>query len=181
MNDTRLSKFLSLVLRHKPETIGITLDPSGWVRVDELLEKLNRAGRGVSRGQLERLVLHNDKQRFAFSRDGSKIRANQGHSVAIDLDLPPRIPPPRLYHGTARRFLPAIREQGLSKGSRQHVHLSADEATAGKVGRRHGEPVVLSVAAGRMHEDGYVFYRSENGIWLTESVPVRYLELSVGS
>lgn len=173
----RLSKFLSLVLRHEPERIGIVLDPQGWVAVDDLLAAAARAGKPVSREQLEQVVATNDKKRFAFSPDGARIRASQGHSVEIDLGLPPVIPPERLFHGTATRFLDAIRAEGLRPQSRQHVHLSPDEETAVKVGQRHGKPAVLTVLAGAMHRDGHVFYRSENGVWLTLAVPPGYLEI----
>ena len=176
MTDVRLSKFLSLMLRHKPQTIGLTLDAQGWAEVDDLIAKMAQAGTSVSREQLEHVVATSDKKRFAFSEDGVYIRANQGHSLEIDLGLEPRTPPDRLYHGTATRFLDAILQEGLVKGSRQHVHLSGDEATALQVGRRHGKPVVLSVEAGRMHEDRYMFYRSSNGVWLSEHVPAHYLK-----
>lgn len=173
----RLSKFLSLVLRHEPERIGITLDSNGWVAVDDLLAAADRAGKPISREHLDLVVATNDKKRFAFSSDGSRIRASQGHSVEVDLDLPPAAPPERLFHGTATRFLDTIRAEGLRPQSRQHVHLSPDEETAIKVGQRHGKPVVLVVLAGELHRDGNVFYRSENGVWLTAAVPARYLEI----
>ena len=173
----RLSKFLSLVLRHEPEKIGIILDSNGWVAVEDLLAAAARAGTPVSREELDQVVVTNDKKRFAFSPDGSRIRASQGHSVEIDLGLAPVVPPERLYHGTATRFVDSIRAEGLRSQSRQHVHLSPDEETAVKVGQRHGKPVVLVVRAGAMHQDGHVFYRSENGVWLTEAVPPGYLEI----
>lgn len=173
MNPTlvRASKFLSLVLRHRPEHIGITLDPAGWVAVDELLAAARRTG-----FPLDRVVAENDKRRFAFSADGASIRASQGHSVGVDLGLAPRTPPDVLFHGTAARFLESIRSEGLKPGSRTHVHLSPDEATARTVGRRHGSPVVLRVEAGAMHRDGHEFLCSENGVWLAQAVPARYLE-----
>lgn len=173
----RLSKFLSLVLRHEPEKIGIVLDANGWVAVDDLLAAAARAGTSISREQLDQVVVTNDKKRFAFSSDGSRIRASQGHSVEVDLGLAPVVPPERLYHGTATRFVESIRAEGLRAQSRQHVHLSPDEETAIKVGQRHGKPVVLVVRAGAMHQAGHVFYRSENGVWLTEAVPPGYLEI----
>lgn len=169
------SKFLSLVLRHKPEAIGLTLDDQGWAIVDELLALASQNGRPLTREGIARVVADNDKRRFALSPDGMKIRANQGHSVAIDPGLSPVAPPDLLFHGTATRFLDAIRAQGLTPGSRLHVHLSADEATAVKVGQRHGRPTALTVRAGAMHAEGTVFYRSENGVWLTERVPAEYL------
>jgi putative RNA 2'-phosphotransferase len=171
----RTSRFLSYVLRHRPETVGLELDEGGWVRVDELLAACRRHGRPISRAQLEAVVRSSDKQRFSFSRDGLRIRANQGHSVPIDLGLAPVAPPELLYHGTVARFLDAIRQEGLLRGKRHHVHLSADEPTARRVGRRRGAPVVLVVESGRMHRDGLTFYRSANGVWLTDAVPPEYL------
>jgi len=169
------SKFLSLVLRHRPETIGITLDEQGWVEIDELLAAANRAGRRLTRAMLERVVNEYDKQRFSISLDGLRIRANQGHSVQVDLGLQPTQPPDLLYHGTVARFLDSIRVSGLERGSRQYVHLSPDVETASKVGQRRGRPVILIVEADRMWRDGHTFYRAENGVWLTDSVPVTYL------
>lgn len=171
----RLSKFLSLVLRHEPSRIGLTLDSGGWVAVEELLVAVNQAGLSLTRATLERIVAENDKQRFRFSEDGLRIRANQGHSVAIDLGLTPLAPPDLLYHGTAMRFLDAIRQEGLRAQSRQHVHLSPDVNRAVKVGQRHGKPIVLTVKSGAMHGAGYRFYQSDNGVWLTDHVPPSYL------
>jgi putative RNA 2'-phosphotransferase len=170
-----LSKFLSLVLRHKPETIGLTLDANGWADVEELLERARENGRPLTRPLLERLVAENDKQRFALSEDGKRIRANQGHSIAVDLNLRPQTPPETLYHGTASRFVDSIREQGLQCRNRQHVHLSIDEATATNVGKRHGKPVILQVRAGEMHRAGVAFYVSENGVWLTGDIAPNFL------
>lgn len=172
----RLSKFMSLVLRHDPGAIGITLDPQGWVEVDDLLAAAGRAGTALDRETLLRIVAESDKQRFALSEDGRRIRANQGHSVEVDLALAPLDPPALLYHGTATRFLEGIRRDGLLKQSRQHVHLSADEATAVKVGQRHGRPAVLRVRAGDMAAAGHQFFRSDNGVWLTDHVPPEFLE-----
>jgi putative RNA 2'-phosphotransferase len=170
-----ISKFLSLVLRHHPETIGIDLDPQGWVDIDTLIAAANRGGRRLNRRLLERVVRENDKQRFAISCDGTRIRANQGHSVQVDLGLAPIEPPEFLYHGTVARFLDGIEADGLDPGARQYVHLSPDIATARKVGQRRGRPVVLQVHALRMHEEGFAFFCAENGVWLTESVPATYL------
>lgn len=170
-----VSKFLSLVLRHQPEKIGITLDDAGWVGVDELLDAALRSGVKIDRPLLERVVAENDKKRFALSPDGERIRASQGHSVDVDLGLRPVEPPEELFHGTASRFVDSIRGEGLRTGSRTHVHLSADEATARKVGERHGSPVILRVAAGRMHREGHQFFVSENGVWLTASVPAEFI------
>ena len=171
----RTSKFLSFVLRHKPEQVGLTLEAGGWVRVDALIEAANRTGVTLNRAVLQEVVAKNDKKRFAFSEDGQRIRANQGHSVSIDLGLEPLVPPDRLFHGTARPFLDSIRQHGLQRRQRHHVHLSPDPKTAVAVGRRHGKSVVLTVAARRMHDDGFRFYRSLNDVWLTEHVPTAYL------
>jgi putative RNA 2'-phosphotransferase len=171
----QLSKFLSFVLRHKPQAIGITLDAEGWVAVDELLAAAARHRQPVSRQQLEEVVATNDKKRFSFSPDGRLIRANQGHSIKVDLGLVPVEPPELLYHGTVARFLDSIRQEGLVRGNRHHVHLSADRETAARVGQRRGRPVVLVIEAGRMRGDGHAFYKSENAVWLTEAVPPGYL------
>lgn len=173
--NVRKSKFLSLVLRHEPARAGIVLDAAGWVEVDTLLRGCAKAGVTISRKELERLVAESDKQRFALSEDGLRIRANQGHSVEVELQLAPQVPPAVLYHGTAERFLAAILAGGLEKRARHHVHLSAERATAATVGGRHGRPVVLTVAAGEMHAAGHVFFRSANGVWLTDQVPPQYL------
>ncbi|WP_309387383.1 RNA 2'-phosphotransferase [Cerasicoccus frondis] len=177
MNDNfkKDSKYLSLILRHEPEKIGLKLDPQGWAEVDVLLDLLSRKGRRISRARLQAIVDTNDKKRFAFSEDGLRIRANQGHSVEVDLALEPTSPPAVLYHGTATRFEASIREQGLIKQSRQHVHLSDDLETAMKVGLRHGKPLILTVNTAAMLRDGHVFYLSQNGVWLTDSVAVQYL------
>ena len=173
----RFSKFLSLVLRHDPGQIGLTLDSGGWVDVMTLLAVANQAGFKITPAQLAEVVAQNDKQRFRFSEDGTRIRANQGHSVTVELGLTPQAPPTVLYHGTATRFLAAIQQEGLKPGSRQQVHLSADEATASKVGARHGKPVVLIVNSAQMAADGYAFYRADNGVWLTDKVPPVYLHV----
>jgi len=172
----RTSKFLSKVLRHAPESVGLRLDEAGWVDVDELLAAAGRAGVALDRPTLERVVAENDKQRFALSPDGVRIRASQGHSVTVELGLEPVVPPDVLFHGTADRNLDSIRAQGLVPGRRTHVHLSADEATAVNVGRRHGRPVVLRVRAGEMHRAGHPFYRSDNGVWLTGAVPPAHID-----
>lgn len=171
----RISKFLSLVLRHKPEKVGVTLDREGWVSVSRLLEALQAHGLRLTLDELREVVGANDKRRFSFSPDGLSIRASQGHSVKVELGYEPSEPPPTLYHGTAERSVRSIREQGLLKGSRHHVHLSEQQETAAAVGRRYGRPVVLGIASGAMHADGHLFFRSANGVWLTEHVPVRYI------
>ena len=166
---------MSLVLRHDPGSIGLSLDENGWAVVDELIVCLNRDGKKVDRELIEAVVKNSDKQRFRISDDGEMIRANQGHSVAIDLKLEKKSPPKWLYHGTATKWMGAIEKEGLIKGSRHHVHLSPDKETAKKVGARHGKPVVLEVAAQILEQHGYVFYLSENGVWLTDHVPPDYL------
>ncbi len=179
MNEKKLrntSKFLSLVLRHQPETIGITLDDAGWVRVDELLSALSRHGKAISQASLEEVVNTNDKQRFSFSTDGLRIRANQGHSVEIELGYQPATPPEILYHGTPQQFVAAIAREGLKKMNRHHVHLHVDVATSTAVGRRRGTPVLLRVKALAMHESGHAFFVTPNEVWLTDHVPVEYLE-----
>ncbi|HZH30511.1 MAG TPA: RNA 2'-phosphotransferase [Pyrinomonadaceae bacterium] len=173
----RVSKFLSRVLRHQPARIGIELDAAGWVSVSDLLAACGRHDFHITPEELAAVVRDNDKQRFALSEDGTRIRASQGHSVSVELGYAPLAPPPLLYHGTAAHLLASIREQGLLKGRRHHVHLSADAATAARVGARHGRPHVFTVESGRMHADGYAFYRSANGVWLTEHVPAKYLVL----
>lgn len=170
------SKFLSLILRHHPESIGLTLDSEGWADLDQLIRLANAKGKGLSRAAVLDVVATNDKQRFAIDAGGTRIRASQGHSVQVDLKLEPQTPPGVLYHGTATRFLDAIRSEGLKPGSRQHVHLSATLDTATSVGTRHGKPAVLLVRAADMHHNGFTFYRSANGVWLTEQVPVLYLD-----
>jgi len=172
----KISKFLSLILRHKPEEIGITLNSSGWVPVADLLEACNKHTFPISMEELETVVATSDKKRFAFNEDHSMIRANQGHSVEVELGYQPQTPPDILYHGTATRFLSSIVEIGLIKGQRHHVHLSKEVETAIKVGQRHGKAVVLIVKSGQMHRDGHIFYLSENGVWLTDSVPPSYIE-----
>lgn len=171
----RFSKFMSLVLRHEPEKFGLTPNAQGWIRIDDLLEAAHKAGLALTREQLHIVVDQNEKQRFALSPDGSMIRARQGHSIQIDLGLVAIEPPELLYHGTAERFLASIRAQGLLRQARQHVHLSADAVTATKVGQRHGKAVVLVVESGRMQQDGFVFYQSENGVWLVDAVPSQYV------
>ncbi|NCD68841.1 RNA 2'-phosphotransferase [Mucilaginibacter agri] len=175
--NTQISKFLSLVLRHQPEAIGITLDEQGWVAVDELLNKLTNHGTPITYDALNHIVESNAKKRFAFNEDHTRIRASQGHSVSIELGYSPQIPPVILYHGTGSQSVDAILNSGLDKRNRQHVHLSSDLETAVKVGQRHGKPVVLTVDTMAMHRDGYTFFISENGVWLTDHVPASYLSL----
>jgi putative RNA 2'-phosphotransferase len=167
-----VSKFLSLILRHSPETIGLQLDPHGWADVDELISKSSVK---FTSEELEEVVETNDKQRFAFNADHSKIRASQGHSVEIDLALQAQQPPEFLYHGTVAKFFEGIRKEDLQKMSRQHLHLSHDKQTAEKVGSRRGIPVILNINSGQMHRDGILFYLSDNGVWLTDHVPPQYI------
>lgn len=171
----KTSKFLSLVLRHRPEMLGIELDAAGWVTVDDLLAAANRRGMTLDRQTLEEVVARNDKQRFALSEGGRRIRASQGHCVRIDLGLEPSQPPELLYHGTAERNLESIARAGLIPRGRQHVHLSLDVETATNVGARHGKPAVLIVESGLMWNAGIEFFLSDNGVWLTERVPVEYI------
>lgn len=171
-----ISKFLSLVLRHQPETIDLALDANGWANVEELIAKCEKHNHTFSEDELKEIVFTNDKKRFSFNDDETQIRANQGHSIDVDLALNPATPPSFLYHGTVAKFLENIRQDGLLKMNRQHVHLSKDKETAIKVGSRRGSPVILVVNSFRMHEDGFVFFISENGVWLTDHVPVKYIE-----
>lgn len=171
-----VSKRLAYVLRHDPASVGLALDDAGWVDVDLLLEAMSAAGRPLTRAHLEAVVSAPGKQRFAFDATGTRIRAHQGHSVPVRLDLPRQSPPDRLFHGTRRAVLSTIEAQGLNRGSRHHVHLSADEATARQVGSRHRGPVVvLEIDAAAMAADGYVFFVTGNGVWLTDQVPPSYL------
>lgn len=176
MSAVRTSKFLSLVLRHQPQTIGIVLDDAGWTDVDALLRALAAHGHPLTRAELAELVASSDKQRYALSADGVRIRANQGHSVDVELDLPRVAPPARLYHGTVAEFVGSIRDKGLIKGARHHVHMSADLETATKVGGRRGKPVILTIRAEAMADAGHVFLRSANGVWLTDHVPPEFIE-----
>lgn len=176
MDYIKTSKYLALVLRHKPEKIGLTLDEHGWADVDELIEKTVHSGRKLDKESLEYIVRTNDKQRYAFNDDHTKIRANQGHTIPVDVELKESVPPDVLYHGTAESSLPSIMDKGLLKMKRLYVHLSKDVSTAIKVGQRHGKPVVLLVDNGRMYKDGYKFYLSANGVWLTEHVPTEFLQ-----
>ncbi|MFJ8617744.1 RNA 2'-phosphotransferase [Streptomyces clavifer] len=171
----KVSKYLSKHLRHQPDRIGISLDAHGWVSIEELLRACARHGFAISRSELDHVVAANDKQRFAVADD--RIRANQGHTVAVDLDLAPAEPPAYLYHGTVARALDAIRNEGLRPMARHHVHLSRDRETATRVGARRGAPVVLSVDAGAMHRAGHLFHVTANGVWLTDAVPPGFLRL----
>lgn len=171
----KISKFLSLILRHQPEIINLTLDKNGWANVDELKEKCSKNNMDFTLEELDEVVETNDKKRFIFNEDKTKIRANQGHSIDIDLALKPQQPPEFLYHGTAQNNVDSILEKGIEKRSRQHVHLSLDKETATKVGMRHGKPVILTIRTGKMYEDGVLFYLSENKVWLTDFIESKYI------
>ena len=174
-NDRDTSKYISLILRHKPETIGITLDEHGWANVEELIAGVSKT-HPLDMAGLERIVAEDEKQRYSFNEYKTLIRANQGHSILVDVELVKVEPPEILYHGTGEKFVASIDEQGLIPKSRLYVHLSGDEDTARKVGQRHGKPVIYTVKSGEMYRAGIVFYRSVNGVWLTKAVPVKYLE-----
>ncbi len=176
-SNIKLSKFLSFISRHKPETIGINLDSNGWASVTQLIEKLNQVGKQIDLDKLKEVVETDNKQRFSFSVNLDKIRANQGHSIKIDLDYIPQEPPKFLYHGTAERFVNSILETGIVKKNRHHVHLSSDVETALKVGQRHGKPFIFKILALEMFNAGYVFYLSDNLVWLTDEVPIKYLSV----
>lgn len=171
----KISKFISLVLRHKPEIIDLELDENGWAETDLLIQGINNANYPIDILILKDIVKSSDKQRFKFNEDYSKIRANQGHSVNIDLKLDKKMPPEILFHGTALKNLDSIKQKGLLKQVRHHVHLSSDIETARKVGMRYGKPIVLHIESGKMNKDGIEFYISENGVWLTEKVDPKYI------
>ena len=173
----RCSKFMSLVLRHQSDAAGIALDAHGWTDVSALLQGMRKADHPITAEMLEEIVRTDNKQRYSFNADHTKIRANQGHSVPVDLELKPVQPPEYLWHGTAERFLGQIFAEGLRPMSRQYVHLSPDQETAYRVGLRHGKPVILRVKAGALSAAGTAFYISENGVWLTDAVPPEYLEI----
>lgn len=170
-----ISKFMSLVLRHRPEAIGLQLDENGWASVQELLTKMNANGTTVDMATLAMAVETNDKKRFAFNEDKTMIRANQGHSIEVELNLKAAIPPDTLYHGTAERFVESILKEGLTKQQRRHVHLSWQKETAKAVGSRHGKPVILMINAKAMIQNGHTFYLSDNNVWLVDAVPVKYI------
>lgn len=175
LNET--SKFLSFVLRHEPQAVGITLDSEGWADVEALIAGANQSGKPLSRELIQQVVDTSDKKRFSLSEDGQRIRAAQGHSTnTVAITYPEREPPEFLYHGTATRFLESIRKEGLKPGERQYVHLSEDEQTAISVGQRYGKPVVLKIEALRMHQQGFKFFQAENGVWLTSHVPSGFMK-----
>jgi len=172
---TKTSKFLSFVLRHKPEAIDLQLDDSGWALISELICKADKE-LNLTPSLIKQTAITNDKKRFQISEDDLRIRASQGHSIKVDLQLTPQEPPAVLFHGTATRFLESIQREGLKAGQRHHVHLSTNIDTATAVGKRYGKPVILEVDAGAMHQQGHEFFLSENGVWLTEHVPTNFLK-----
>lgn len=173
----RISKFMSFVLRHQPEFIGLNLDSNGWADVRELLAKMNSNGFSLTEEILDHIVSTNSKKRFAYNESKTSIRASQGHSIEVELGLKETIPPEYLYHGTGENSVSSILTSGLEKRDRQHVHLSGDTATAKAVGGRHGKPKIFTVAAAQMKQDGFSFYLSDNNVWLTDQVPAQYLKL----
>lgn len=177
MNLTNLSRYMSLILRHKPEVIGITLDEHGWASVNDLICGIEKNNPGFNMDILEQIVRTDNKQRYSFNDDRSLIRANQGHSVNVDVELKEKEPPEYLYHGTGEKYVKSINQDGLIPKSRLYVHLSKDIKTAENVGKRHGKEVVYRINSGQMYRDGYKFYLSENEIWLTKEVPIKYLEM----
>lgn len=175
MNKDRLSKFISLILRHKPSEIGIALDNYGWANVNELINGINNSGRKINMKVLEEIVLADDKGRYSFNEDKTLIRANQGHSIPVDVELDEVQPPEFLWHGTAEKYVNSICRSGLISKSRLYVHLSSDTQTATAVGKRHGEVILFRIDARQMYQDGFKFYLSKNGVWLTKHVPISYL------
>ena len=175
MNYKEISKYISLILRHKPEVIGISLDEHGWANVDELIAGVSKT-HPIDMAVLEQIVSEDEKQRYSFNEDKTLIRANQGHSIPVDVELDEKIPPEILYHGTGEKYVNSIDKEGLIPKSRLYVHLSSNEETAYKVGQRHGKPVIYIVKSGEMYRDGYKFFCSVNNVWLTKTVPVQYLK-----
>ena len=178
MDMKKTSIFISLILRHKPDVIGISLDEHGWANVQELINGINKTGKySIDMPMLEEIVRTDNKQRYSFNEDRSKIRANQGHSINVDVELKAAVPPEILYHGTGEKYVDSINAEGLKPKSRLYVHLSKDVETAVTVGSRHGKSIVYTVASGEMYRQGYTFYLSENGVWLTKNVPVDFMKI----
>lgn len=175
MSLVNLSRYMSLILRHKPEVIGITLDEHGWADVEELIAGIAR-NNSFDMEVLEEIVRTDNKQRYSFNEDKTLIRANQGHSIPVDVELEKVVPPQYLWHGTGEKYMHSIDETGLNPRTRLYVHLSGDKDTATNVGKRHGKPVLYLVKSGDMEKEGYEFYRSKNGVWLTKEVPIQFLE-----
>ena len=178
--DMKLSKFVSLILRHKPEEINLSLDENGWVEVNKLINGINKKNFNINLDDLKRIVSEDNKQRYSFNSDLTKIRANQGHSIKVNLDLKEVRPPDILYHGSSKKFMKNIIKEGITKQKRQYVHLSLETETASKVGKRHGELIMFILDSKKMYEDGYKFYLSENGVWLTDFVPSKYIKFLGG-
>lgn len=177
MNDlVKMGKYLSLILRHKPELIYLKIDEHGWVEVDQLLKGINDSGRYISKEMLDIIVNTNNKKRYQYNDDQTKIRANQGHSIKVDVELQEKVPPDILYHGTAQKYLDKIKKSGIRKMNRLYVHLSKDIQTAINVGKRHGQPIVLVIDTKKMLRDGYKFYYSYNGVWLCDDIAYSYVE-----
>lgn len=177
MNDlVKMGKYISLILRHKPELINLKIDEHGWANVDDLLKGINNSGRYISKEILDIIVNTNNKKRYQYNNDHTKIRANQGHSIKVDVELQEKVPPNILYHGTAQKYLDKIRESGIRKMNRLHVHLSKDIETAINVGKRHGQPIVLVINTEAMIKDGFKFYYSNNGVWLCDDIDYSYVK-----
>lgn len=178
MDLMKTSVFISLILRHKPDVIGISLDEHGWANVQELINGINKTGKySIDMPMLEGIVRTDNKQRYSFNEDRSKIRANQGHSINVDVELKEAVPPEILYHGTGEKYVDSINAEGLKPKSRLYVHLSKAVETALTVGSRHGKPIVYTIASGEMYRQGYTFYLSENGVWLTKNVPIDFMKI----
>ncbi|MBZ9624428.1 RNA 2'-phosphotransferase [Clostridium sp. FP2] len=175
--DVGLSRFISLILRHKPHSVGITLDEFGWANVEDLINGVCECGKKIDMQTLNRIVDENNKQRYSFNEDNTKIRANQGHSVDVNIEFEEKIPPQYLYHGTSERSSASIMDLGIQKQNRQYVHLSLDIKTAYAVGKRHGKPIIMRIDAEKMHEDGFKFYLSKNMVWLVDFVSVGYVSI----
>lgn len=177
MNDlVKMGKYISLILRHKPELINLKIDEHGWANVDDLLKGINNSGRYISKEILDIIVNTNNKKRYQYNNDHTKIRANQGHSIKVDVELQEKVPPNILYHGTAQKYLDKIRESGIRKMNRLYVHLSKDIETAINVGKRHGQPIVLVINTEAMIKDGFKFYYSNNGVWLCDDIDYSYVK-----
>jgi RNA:NAD 2''-phosphotransferase len=174
--NNKLSKFLSLLLRHSPKTIGITLDENGWTDVIDLIDKMNKNGEKINMEILKEIVNTDNKSRYTFDENYTKIRATQGHSVKVELGYIPQKPPIILYHGTGKKYIESIFKDGIKKQSRNHVHLSGDKETALKVGQRHGTPIILEILSEEMYNNNHQFFLSENGVWLTDYIPVEYIK-----
>ncbi len=177
MKTTNISRYIALLLRHHPEKAGLCLDEHGWVEVEALIQGVRRRYPEFNRAVLDEIVARDSKQRYAYNQDKTCIRANQGHSIPVDVELKQALPPTVLYHGTGEKYVESIQKVGLIPKSRLYVHLSTDIQTAIQVGKRHGQPVVYQIDTQQMIHDGFIFYISANHIWLTKAVPVQYLKI----